>query len=85
MLQNISNSMEFQELRIKEYDSETKRISAVAAGMQPEQIQELVIQTLRDVMELGVQMPGGPPEEQMMSPEEQMMAEQQMMLPGMEQ
>jgi len=79
MLQNISNSMEFQELRIKEYDSETKRISAVAAGMQPEQIQELVIQTLRDVMELGVQMPG-PPE----MPEEQMMAEQQM-LPGMEQ
>jgi hypothetical protein len=72
MLQNISNSMEFQELRIKEYDSETKRISAVAAGMQPEQIQELVIQTLRDVMELGVQMPGGPPEEQMMPPEDQM-------------
>jgi hypothetical protein len=87
MLQSISNSMEFQELRIKEYDSETKRISAVAAGMQPEQIQELVVQTLRDVMELGVQMPGPPemmPEEQMMSPEEQMMAEQQM-LPGMEQ
>jgi hypothetical protein len=44
--------------------------------MQPEQIQELVIQTLRDVMELGVQMPGGPqemmPEEQMMPPEQQM-------------
>jgi hypothetical protein len=55
-------------LKIKEYDSETKRISAVAAGMQPEQIQELVIQTLRDVMELGVQMPG-PPEEMMMPPE----------------
>jgi hypothetical protein len=81
MLQSISNSMEFQELRIKEYDSETKRISAVAAGMQPEQIQEIVIQTLRDVMEFGVQMPG-PPQEQMMPPE--MMAEQQM-LPGMEQ
>ena len=92
MLQSISNSMEFQELRIKEYDSETKRISAVAAGMQPEQIQELVVQTLRDVMELGVQMPGPPemmPEEQMMPPEgmmpPEMMAEQQMMLPGMEQ
>jgi hypothetical protein len=77
MLQSISNSMEFQELKIKEYDAETKRISAVAAGMQPEQIQEIVIQTLRDVMELGTQMPG-PPQEQMM-PEEQMMAEQQMM------
>jgi hypothetical protein len=76
MLQGVSNSMEFQELRIKEYDAETKRISAVAAGMQPEQIQELVIQTLRDVMELGVQMPG-PPEEMMAEemPPEMMMPE----------
>jgi len=67
MLQGVSNSMEFQELRIKEYDAETKRISAVAAGMQPEQIQEIVIQTLRDVMELGTPMPEMPPE--MMPPE----------------
>jgi hypothetical protein len=71
-------------LKIKEYDAETKRISAVAAGMQPEQIQEIVIQTLRDVMELGTPMPEMLPPEQMMPPEEQMMAEQQM-LPGMEQ
>ena len=84
MLQSVNNSMEFQELRIKEYDAETKRISAVAAGMQPEQIQEIVIQTLRDVMELGTPMPEMLPPEQMMPPEEQMMAEQQM-LPGMEQ
>jgi hypothetical protein len=45
--------MEAQELRIKEYDSETKRISALAAGMQPEQVQELVMQTLRDVLAAG--------------------------------
>ena len=86
MLQSISNSMEFQELKIKEYDAETKRISAVAAGMQPEQIQEIVIQTLRDVMELGTQMPGPPqeqmmPEEQMMPPEEQMMMPEEQMMP----
>ena len=86
MLQSISNSMEVQELKIKEYDAETKRISAVAAGMQPEQIQEIVIQTLRDVMELGTQMPGPPqeqmmPEEQMMPPEEQMMMPEEQMMP----
>ena len=53
MLQSVNQSMEAQELRIKEYDSETKRISALQAGMMPEQVQELVIQTLRDVMAAG--------------------------------
>ena len=53
MLQRVQQSMEAQELKIKEYDSETKRISALAAGMQPEQVQELVLQTLRDVMTMG--------------------------------
>jgi hypothetical protein len=50
MLQQVGQSMEAQELRIKEYDAETKRISAVSSGMSPEQVQEVVMQTLRDVM-----------------------------------
>ena len=53
MLQRVNQSMEAQELKIKEYDAETKRISVMQAGMRPEQIQELVVQTLRDVMAVG--------------------------------
>jgi hypothetical protein len=53
MLQNVNQSMEAQKLRIDEYNAETKRISAVSAGMNPEQVQEVVMQTLRDVMTAG--------------------------------
>jgi methyl-accepting chemotaxis protein len=53
MLQNVSQSMEAQKLKIDEYNAETKRISAVASGMNPEQVQEVVMQTLRDVMTAG--------------------------------
>jgi hypothetical protein len=53
MLMRVNQSMEAQELRIKEYDAETKRITAVQKAMQPEQIQEIVLQTLRDVMSVG--------------------------------
>jgi len=53
MLQNVNQSMEAQKLRIDEYNAETKRISAVESGMNPEQIQEVVMQTLRDVMTAG--------------------------------
>jgi hypothetical protein len=53
MLMQVNQSMEAQELRIKEYDAETKRITAVQKAMQPEQIQEIVLQTLRDVMSVG--------------------------------
>ena len=55
MLQNVNKSMEAQKLRIEEYNAETKRISAVSAGMNPEQVQEVVMQTLRDVMTAGDQ------------------------------
>jgi hypothetical protein len=76
MLQNVSQSMEAQKLRIEEYNAETKRISAIAAGMNPEQVQEVVMQTLRDVMTVGDQVMG-----QQMQPEmpvmEQPMMEQQ--------
>lgn len=68
MLQNVNQSMEAQKLRIDEYNAETKRIAAVESGMNPEQIQEVVMQTLRDVMTAGdqiamqqaVEMPVGP-------------------------
>jgi len=80
MLQNVNQSMEAQKLRIEEYNAETKRISAVAAGMNPEQVQEVVMQTLRDVMTAGdeVMAQQMPPEMPVMEPEPQMM-EQPMM------
>ena len=53
MLQRVNQSMEAQEIKIKEYDAETKRISVMQAGMRPEQIQELIVQTLRDVADVG--------------------------------
>jgi hypothetical protein len=64
MLQSVNQSMEARALEIDEfkaktdadikaYDAETKRLQAVAAGMQPEQVQEVVMQTLRDVLTAG--------------------------------
>jgi len=60
MLKTVSQSMEAQKLRIDEYNAETKRIQAVQAGMSPEQVQEIVMITLRDVMEQSVPMPQMP-------------------------
>jgi len=64
MLQRVHQSMEAQKLEIdkfkaetdaevKAYEAETRRLQAMAAGMQPEQVQEVVMQTLRDVMTVG--------------------------------
>ncbi len=64
MLQNINQTMEARTLEINEfkaqtdadikaYEAETRRLQAVAAGMQPEQVQEVVMQTLRDVLTAG--------------------------------
>jgi hypothetical protein len=74
MIQNVGRSMEAQELQIKEYEAETKRISALSGGMMPEQVQELVINTIRDVMNMGSmvgQMPQMQPpmQPEMMPPE----------------
>lgn len=89
MLQNVGKSVEVQDLErknfeadIKAYQAETQRLSAVSAAMSPEQVQEVVMQTLRDVMtagdlvmeQQGLTMPQGmppemPPEQQMMPPE----------------
>ena len=86
VLKNIQNSIEAQdvevkqfEAKIKAYDAETKRISAVQASMSPEQIQDIVMGTVHGMMssgELVSEMPGreGPemPEEGMEMPPEQM-------------
>jgi hypothetical protein len=60
MLQNVSKSMEAQEMAIKEqeanikaYDAETKRISAVQASMSPEQIQDIVMGTVNGMLDSG--------------------------------
>ena len=79
MLKNVSQSMEAQELKIKAYDAETKRISATMAGMTPEQIQDVVLGTIHGMMESGDLMPqgGGMPE----MPQQEMMGEQPEIVP----
>ena len=61
MLKSVQNSIEVQELRIKEYDAETKRISATQAGMTPEQIQDIAMGTIDAAMEFG-DISGGTPQ-----------------------
>lgn len=60
MLQNVNKSIEMQEQRRKDYEAEikafqaeTQRISAVSAGMTPDQIQEIVMGTLHAMMDSG--------------------------------
>jgi hypothetical protein len=86
VLKNIQNSIEMQdvevkqfEAKIKAYDAETKRISAVQASMSPDQIQEVVMGTIHGMLhsgELVGEMPGreGPEmvDEGMEMPPEQM-------------
>jgi hypothetical protein len=52
-VENIQNSMEAQELKIKAYDAETKRISAMQAAMTPEQVQDIVMGTIAAAVETG--------------------------------
>ena len=70
MLQQVGNSMEAQELRIKEYEAETKRISAVQAGMTPEQIQDIVMGTIHAAMDTGDVVAGQVPRETPQMPQE---------------
>ena len=53
MVENIQNSMEAQELKIKAYDAETKRISAMQQAMTPDQIQDIVMGTIAAAIETG--------------------------------
>ena len=99
MLQNVAKSMEAQDLerknyeaQIKAFDAETKRISAVQAGMTFEQIQDIVQGTIAAALDTG-DLIGGAPERQpfempmeQMPPEmmqEQMPMDQQMPPPEM--
>ena len=60
MLQNINNSVEVQdsqrkdfEAKVKAFDAETKRIAALAAGLQPDQIHDMVMGTLHAAIASG--------------------------------
>jgi len=60
MLQNVSKSMEAQDMKrkdyeaeIKAYQAETQRISAVQASMSPEQIQDIVMGTVHGMITSG--------------------------------
>jgi Phage P22-like portal protein len=59
MLKDVSKSMEAQELAIKAYDAETKRITATMAGMTEEQIQEVVRGTIHGMLDSGDLTPQG--------------------------
>lgn len=67
MLQNVSKSMEMRDIEIKEqanqikmFDAETKRISAVQAGMTEEQIQDIAMGVVAAAMESNGMMSGMP-------------------------
>jgi phage-related minor tail protein len=82
MLQNVSQSIEMQDMerkefeaQIKAYDAETKRISAVQAGMTEEQIQDIAMGVVAAAMESQVMMMPSVREAEEM-PQEMMMPEQ---------
>lgn len=53
MVENIQHSMDAQELQIKAYDAETKRISAMQQAMTPDQIYDIVNGTIAAAIETG--------------------------------
>jgi hypothetical protein len=69
--------MEAQELKIKAYDAETKRISAMQQAMTPDQIQDIVMGTIAAAIETGdistgrptMPQPSEAPREMPMAPE----------------
>jgi len=97
MLQNVSKSMEMQEIerkdfeaQIKLFDAETKRLSAIQASMSPEQIQDIVLGTVHGMMTNGdlvnemqrdTAMNMQEDEQQTMPQEQQMMPQEQQMPP----
>jgi hypothetical protein len=79
MIQNVGKSIEMQDLQrkdfeaeIKAYDAETKRISAVQAGMTEEQIQDIAMGVVAAAMESQVMMMPSVREAEEMPPEQQM-------------
>jgi hypothetical protein len=100
MLQNVGQSVEVQDMErknfeaeIKAYQAETQRLSAVGAAMSPDQVQDVVMQTLRDIMstgdlamsEGGLELPGEMPmmgeEMGMMPPDMQQIPPEMGMMP----
>jgi hypothetical protein len=74
--------MKLMELRVKAYEADTKRISAVSSGMTEEQIQALIMQAIQS----SIQTPGLGPElqeevQEMEQEEMQEPQEQQMQMP----
>lgn len=86
MLQNVQKSMEQQELDIKKYDAETKRISATQAGMSPEQIQDIAMGTLHAALAAGDIVGASPEREAMpeMPQEPHVMPDGEVMQGGMQ-
>lgn len=85
MLQRVEQSIEAQEVQIKAYDAETKRISAVQAGMTPEQIQDIVMGTIAAAMDTGDIVGRDAPMERQMPAMDQMPPEMGGMPPEMAQ
>jgi hypothetical protein len=92
MLENVNKSMEAQDLErknfeadIKAYQAETQRISAVQAGMTPEQIQDIVMGTIAAALDTGDLVSGELQREPMEMPEmaPEMMPPEQQMAPEM--
>jgi hypothetical protein len=89
MLQNVSKSMEAQDMKRKDYEAEikayaaeTQRISAVQAGMSPEQIQDIVMGTLHAAMDSGDIIAGSPEMRNTEMPMQEMQPDQQMGMPN---
>jgi hypothetical protein len=82
MMQNVGKSIEMQDLdrkefeaQIKAFDAETKRISAVQAGMTEQQIQDIAMGVVAAAMEsqdMMNQMPEMREQPEMMPPEQEM-------------
>ena len=94
MLQNVSKSVEVQEqqradyeAQIKAFDAETKRISAVQAGMTFEQIQDIVRGTIAAALDTGDLIGGAPERQEFQMPEMEQppMAPPPEMMPPLEQ
>jgi hypothetical protein len=84
MMQNFQKSVEVQDLErknfeaeIKAYQAETQRISAVQAGMTPEQIQDIVMGTIAAALDTG-DLVGGELQREPMEIPEQMPMQGQM-------
>jgi hypothetical protein len=84
IMQNIQDSAEQQKVEIDRYkaeidyyNAETKRIAAISGGMTPEQIQEIVMNTIAAALDTG-DLIDGPPEMREMPMEQEMPPEMPM-------